>query len=404
MREALALVDKAEHIAGLPPTAALWEDRAFYLAKLGRAKEAAAASARAKATPPSTARDYYLLASTRIRTEGPDESRRAGGARQALALNPRHYWALMQRGAWRLENGDALLAVGDFSEAIRVQSGLPFGYFNRGCASACAGKQAAAVADYTAALDCDKDCVLAYLNRGLAYLESKRHAPALADFDRAIVLGRDDAALHVGRAVALEGLGRAKDADTAFALAHARLDGVDPRTRVRLLWVEGFAIAGRRPADAAAAFDAVLAIEPRHPQALYGQAMLAAQGNRIEEAIGYFQRALEADAAFVEARRFRAVLLARVGRLAQASQDINACLKDQPHEGATLYAAACVAALALDQADPAHAADLARQALALLGQAIQHGYGHDRAACDPDLAALRNLPGFEQLLSRKADR
>lgn len=404
LREALALLDKAERIDGLAPTAALYEDRGFYLGKLGRAREAEAAIAKARATPPSTARDHYLLATTFIRSEGPASPAALAALDKAIALNPQHYWALMQRGACRLDSGDTLLAVGDFSEAMRVQPELPFGFFNRGYAFSRAGKQQAAVADYTQALRCDPKFVLAYMNRGFGFLELKQYAPALTDFDRAIALGRDDAALHAGRGRALEALGRAKDADAAFALATARFDRVDLKARLRLLWFQGFAIMARRPAEAAAAFDAVLAIEPRHPQALYGRAMLAAQHNEIDEAIGYFQRALEADPAFIDARRYRAVLLARVGRLAQASLDINTCLEKEPHAGITLYAAACVAALALDQSDPAHAADIARQAISLLERAFQHGYGQDRAAHDPDLAALRNLPAFQQLLTRNFDR
>jgi serine/threonine protein kinase/lipoprotein NlpI len=403
VQQSLALVDKAEQIVGLAPTTALLVDRAFYLDKLGRADEAAAARATATSTTPSTARDYYLLATTRIRTDGVTCPKALAALDKALALEPRHYWALMQRGACRLEQGDLLLAIGDFSEAIRVQADLPFGYFNRGNAFVRAGKHEAAIADYSRAVDRDPNLVPAWLNRGLANLELKQHAVALADFDRVLALGRDDAVPHGGRGVALEGLGRPIDADAAFALALARLDRVEPKVRLRLLWVQGFAIAARRPADAAAAFDAVLAVDPRQPQALYGRAMLAVEADRLDEAIGYFQRALEADPKYLQARRYRAILLARVGHLAQASQDINACLAQEPNSGAVLYAAACVAALASDQADPVHAGDVTRQALALVEQAFRHGYGQDRAAQDRDLRALWDLPAFQQLLVRKMD-
>jgi serine/threonine protein kinase/Flp pilus assembly protein TadD len=401
LNEALSLVEKAGRIEGLAPTTALWHDRAFYLEKLGRAKEAAQARAQAEATPPTTARDYYLLATTTIRTEGATSPAALSELEQALRLNPHHFWALMQRGACRLERGDTLLAVSDFSEAIRLRPQAPWAYFNRGCAFARAGQRSAAVADYTAALERDDRLVLAYLNRALTLLEMKRHTEALADFDRAAALGRDDAPLHAGRGVALEALGRHPEADAAFTRALAGLDGLDVRTRLRVRWVHGFAVSSRLPAAAAASFDAVLAVDPRQPQALYGRAMLAAAADRLEEALGYFQRALEADPSFVEARRYRAILLARRGQLPQASLDINDCLKREPQSGPTLYAAACVAALALEHADPLHASDIAAQALVLLERAFRQGYGQDRAADDADLAALHDLPAFQRLLKKK---
>jgi serine/threonine protein kinase/Flp pilus assembly protein TadD len=400
LEEALALVARAERIVDLPPTAALSVDRAFYLAKLGRGDEAAAARARAERTPPATARDYYLLATTRIRTEGPASPAALALLNRALALNPQHFWALMQRGVCRLEASDQLLAISDFSEAIRVQPASPIGHFNRGAALTRAGRHDAAIVDYTRALQCDEHFVLAYLNRGLSYLELRQYGPAIADFNEAVALGRDDAALHAGRGIALEGLGNGAEADVAFAQALDRLGTLDSSARVHLLWSLGNAFAPRRPDRAAAAFDLVLATQPRQPQALYGRAMLAAQADRLEAALSYFHRALEADPAFTEARRYRAILLARTGQLAQANQDINMCLEKEPGSGPTLYAAACVAALALEQTSSDNVALVARQALSFLEKALQHGYGQDRAAQDPDLAALRHMPAFQQILAR----
>jgi serine/threonine protein kinase/tetratricopeptide (TPR) repeat protein len=397
LQEALAVLERAEAIAGLAPTAALWHDRAFYLDKLGRVKEAARAHAQAAATPPTTARDYYLLALTRIRTEG--SATALAALDRAIALNPQQYWALLQRGACRLDVGDSLLAVSDFSEAIRLQPDGALGYFNRACALARAGRHAAAIEDYTRALDCDPQMVLAHLNRGTSHLELKQHSAALANFDRAVALGRNDATLHAGRGVALEALGKPVEADAAFAQALSGLDKLTPPLRLRVLWAHGFAVAARRPAAAAASFNTVLDVQPREPHALYGKAMLAAQADDIEAALAYFKRALEADPAFVEARRYRAILYARRGELARASHDINLCLEKEPQSGATLYAAACVAALALEHAEPTHAADVAAQALTLLEQAFRQHYGQDRAATDRDLAALRDLPRFKMLLA-----
>jgi tetratricopeptide (TPR) repeat protein len=227
----------------------------------------------------------------------------------------------------------------------------------------------------------------------------KQYEPALADFRKAAELGRDDASLHLGLGVALEGLGQHAEADAAFRSAFARAASARPEDRVRLSWVYGFAVSQRLPNKARQEFAKVLRTQPGHPQALYGQAMLLVQEGQERTAIALFNKALEAAPGFGEARRFRAILLARIGKFDEASRDINDCLEREPESGATYYAAACVAALAMEKcADPAAAKQVATQALTFLRRAFAAGYGQDRAAEDADLKALRPLAEFRRLL------
>jgi tetratricopeptide (TPR) repeat protein len=203
--------------------------------------------------------------------------------------------------------------------------------------------------------------------------------------------------------VALEGLRRHDEADAAFTAAQGRAAAVPAAARLRLRWVYGFAVSGRLPAKARAAFEEVLAEQPRHPQALYGRAMLLADRGRLDEALAAFNHAVEAAPGFVEARRFRGVLLARQGNFEAASQDINWCLEREPDVGATLYAGACVAARAVERcADAAAAKQTADQAFVLLQRAFARGYGLDKAASDPDLAGVRRYPEFQRLLQNHA--
>ncbi len=397
-QRSLAWLGKAERVDGLAPTAALHEARAACLAALGRADDANDAHAKAQATPRTTPRDHYLLATALIRQGAGQRGAALKALDQAVALNPRHYWSWVQRGACQLERGETMLAASDFGVSIGLWPEFALGYFHRGCALAKAGRFPEAVADYSAALQRDPDLALAYLNRGLAHLENKAHADALRDFGAALERGLDGAALHAGRGVALEGLRRHDEADAAFQRAVAQLPQADAATQARVRCAHGFAVSQRSPDDARGSFQAVLAKQAGQPQALYGLAMLAAQRDRIDEALQWFDQALHADPDFVEARRFRAVLLARGGSIEKAFDDVNLCLAREPNSGATHYAAACVAAQAMNHR-PAAAKAASSQALLLLARALELGYGRDRAAADPDLAPLRPSPDFIRLLS-----
>lgn len=401
LRQALQLLERAEAISWLRPSRALWEDRASYHEALGATDRAAPAQARAAALAPASARDHYLLASAWVRNARPAEqahahTRAVAALTTAIALNPRHYWSHLQRGICYQELGEQQLATSDFAICTGLWPESAWGHFNHGYVLDRGGHKTEASRAYTAALERDPTLVPALVNRGLAQLELKEHARALADFDEAARLGHDEAFLHAGRGVALEGLGRHDEADLAFAAAFAKHGQSSDAAGLRLHWVYGFAVSRRLPERAAAAFAEVLRHDPEQAQALYGRAMLLMEHHdKLDAAIGLFGKALEAQPGFLDARRFRAVLLARRGQFAAALEDINLCLDRERRGGATLYAAACVAAhMTAKAADPAGVP----QALDFLRQALAVGYGHDRAADDPDLASLRTHPEFRRLL------
>jgi serine/threonine protein kinase/tetratricopeptide (TPR) repeat protein len=396
LRGALDLLARAEAITGLPPSRAVRAARADYLEALG---DSAAATARAEAevTPPAGAQDHYLLATTYARAGGKERLMKAvAELNEALRLNPSHYWALTQRGICYQDLGESLLAVADFSTCAGLWPEGAWGHFNRGYAFWRAGKTEQARDDFSAALERDPAFVPARMNRGLTRLERKEYGAALDDFDGAAGLGRDDAVLHAGRGMALEGLGRHDEADTAFDAAFARAGALAAPARVRLRWTYGFAVAPRHPDRAARAFDAALRDDPAQPQALYGRAMLAAERGDLPEAAAFADRAVAADPTWVDARRCRAIVGARRGEFARAEADINWCLDREPRAGATLYAAACVAARAAARFPTSGAGD---QAVDFLRRAFAEGYGREKAATDPDLAAVRRHARFAPLLA-----
>lgn len=392
--EALGWLSRAEAIAELPPSPALWLDRASYLERLGRGEEAEQLRWQAGALTPTLAQDHYQLALSSARRGTREDLKKAiSHLDQALDRAPRHYWALIQRGLCHLELGQSDLALADFSMSVGVWPELAWGYFNRGCLLARAGRRVEAIRDFSAALERDPGLVAAIYNRGLMYLETKQHAQALRDLDEVAGRGRVDALVLGSRGIALEGLGRTTEADAAFDAAFARLSDISSAHRQRLHLARGFAVAARRPEQAAADFAAILAEAPRHPQARYGLAMLAVARGTLDEALTHADCAVQADPTFVDARRCRAIIHARRGAFAAASEDINTCLQSEPNSGMTLYAAACVAALASAALGDDSAGD---QAMGFLRQALNAGYGHPQLKFDPDLSSLRKRPAFQQ--------
>ena len=190
LRQALALLDRAEAIRGLAPSRALWLDRAHYLGQLGELEGAKAALREADQLPVTTARDHYQLATVYARRGGAEGFARAvAELDEAIRLDPRHYWSLVQRGICHLELGESIPAALDFGRCTGLWPEFAWGYFNRGYVLDRSGRKAEAVEDYTAALERDPRLVPARVNRGLARLELKRYAAALSDFDEALAAG-----------------------------------------------------------------------------------------------------------------------------------------------------------------------------------------------------------------------
>jgi serine/threonine protein kinase/Flp pilus assembly protein TadD len=400
LREALALLERARAIEGLSPSPALLKDRASYLELLGDSGAAREALALALNTPPASASDHYLLATSYIREGGnANEKRALAELDEAIRQNPRHYWSYFHRGMCYNAIGDYTQAAADFGTCIGLWPEFPWAYFNRGWVLHMIGKRDEARKDYTEALRQDPKFANAYLNRALVNLELGQSASALADYDQAAQLGRSDANLHTGRGIALERLERFQEADAAFKEAFARVEEMKPQERKRILWTYGFAVAARLPEEARAAFQSVLEEDPQNVQALYGRGMLLVEQQHPQEALEFFDRAIERDTNFLEPRRARAVVLARRGNLERATQDINWCLERERHSGSMLYGAACVTALAAGASSEAQAREVfAQQAVNFLRTALENGYGQDKAERDPDLSAIRGRPEFGRLM------
>ena len=401
-REALGLLGRAEAIRGLVASRALRLEKARYLDMIGETGRASAEREAAARTPATTAADHYLLATAHAREQTRDGFRRAvRELDRSLELNPKHYWSVMLRGICRAELGEMLLAAGDFGACTGLWPESAWGYFNRGYVLDREGRKAEAEADYSAALRRDPRFLAARLNRGLARLELRRYASALDDFRQAIGLGASDASVQAGLGIAFENLGRHAEADAAFKRAFERASALPASARARFGWSYGFAVSARLPAEARRAFEGVVELDRENSQAHYGLAVLDAGKGLSESALGHLDRVIKAEPSFVQARRLRAVLLARLGRWSRAIPEINVCLEREPGSPSTNYDAACVMALRAGATlDPS----ASEQAIELLRRASESGGLPGGVGDDPDLAALRDLPAFRAIARGSARR
>jgi tetratricopeptide (TPR) repeat protein len=262
-----------------------------------------------------------------------------------------------------------------------------------------------------------------HYKRGLAQMRQQRMAEAAADFDEALRLEPRLTAVYLDRALARVGQGRHADAlaDLTFALEHGapaarvllmraqvrHLAGDDAgaaedrRAGLRLEPVDvpgwlarGSALLNDNVPGALAAFDRALELDAASLPALQSKAYLLAEKQaKPLEAIAVLDRVVTLYPDYAPGWAGRGVLLARQGKRADALRDATAALGCSSAP-AVLYQVAGIYALT-SQTHP----DDQDEALRLLASALRQGYGRDRLATDEDLAPLRTLPRFRQMLA-----
>jgi tetratricopeptide (TPR) repeat protein len=211
----------------------------------------------------------------------------------------------------------------------------------------------------------------------------------VADLTKALDLGAAETRIYFIRALA-----RARTGDRAGA-QHDRAEGLRRTPADAESWVaRGLARLPSSPAAALADFEAALRLDPRCRSALQNKAaVLSERLGRTGEAIAVLDRAITLYPDFVPSRVGRGVLLARLGRRADAHRDAEESWRRDASSD-TAYRAACIYALTA-RADPA---DRLR-ALGMLATALgQKPSWAEVARTDPDLDALRDQAVFPDLL------
>jgi hypothetical protein len=145
------------------------------------------------------------------------------------------------------------------------------------------------------------------------HLDHGAFAEALVSFDRAIARKPDFTDGHIGRTMALRGLGRHAEAlasyDTAIALSGA--DAAMTSNRGMIL------LDLQRDAEALACFDAALARDPNFASAHHNRAVTLLKLQRLHDAVASCDRALALQADVARFQGTKAVALLQLGAFAE---------------------------------------------------------------------------------------
>jgi tetratricopeptide (TPR) repeat protein len=368
------------------PPRVLYLQRADLLAKSGQAEAAQTWRRTLGTLPDEGPRDLAGQASELAAQGRPREALPL--LERATRLDPRDFWAWFDRGLCHEALEQDADARACFSAALALAPEFAPTAFKCGLAALRLHRYAEAEADFERALALQPRFVEARLNRALARIGQARYDAALGDLDA--LLAEDNRYTRVWflRARVRGALG---DRDGAL---RDRQEGLRREPTDDASWVaRGVARLPDDPTGALADFEAALRLQPRSRAALQNRAhVLSEHLDRPEEALATLEQLLQLYADALPARRGRAVLLARLGRRAEAHAAAQDCLA-RDGSPATLYQLAGVHALTSRQ----HPADR-DQALRLLTIALQMGYGAAQLADDRDLDPLRDDPEFQVLV------
>jgi serine/threonine protein kinase len=372
-----------------PPT--LWRLRAELAEKQGQLDEADQARSRAGAAPRSV-RDFYLDGA---------ENAVAGRCREALPLlqeatarDPGNFLAWFAQGYCHDLLAQHNDAVSCYTTCIALRPDFAPSRYNRGLArlwrnDASRQDGRLALADLDETLRLDPGMVDAYVNRAIARQRLNDPRGAVADLTLALERRPELLRAYFMRAQARRQIGDAAGA-TADEAEGLRREPSDE---------EGFLARGSfhlrsNPNAALADFDAVLSRNPRSFPAIRNKVhLLAERLNRLSDAVGLLDEALEAFPDSLLLRSGRAVYRARLGRREEALADLALCLRDDD-SAQTEYKAACVYAL-----NTAKHAEDRPEALRHFAAALRKGYDRfDVIEQDADIDALRSDPEFRRLL------
>lgn len=364
----------------------VWQDRHDFAVSLRRESEARTWHDRAATTVPE-ARDWYLSG-----LAARDAGRLLEAEKlfeQAVAEDAGHYWSWMLLGDVRTSLGRDVRAEGCFDACIALKPGLAAAYYNRGLCRHRLKRYEEAISDHSQVLKLEPRRSQALVARGLAFQEVTRWQSAEADFTAAIDADTPETRVWFHRSAVR------KELQYAAGATADRAEGLKRVPKDEVSWIT------RAQARAAAGdfkgaltdLDEALLLNPRSYSGLMNKVnLLDEKMHREADAATVMDRLVAAHPWAMAPRSGRAVLRARLGRMAEAKADAEHCLKENP-DAFTRYQLAGAFAL-ISKTDPAAAAT----AMELLRSALRDGSGYVWLPADADLDPIRKSEEFRKLL------
>jgi serine/threonine protein kinase/Flp pilus assembly protein TadD len=386
LEQALGWNDTAREILDPDVPRSLWLQRADLLDRLGRSEEARAARRVAEDCAES-AHDCYLLALDALSKGQLREARQL--LESVLSSRADDYWPWFYLGLCCDALGDDPGAIRAYSACTARAPDFFAAWLNRGLVYLRRKEYPAAHADLNKAIELHPDRAESYLDRGLAREGLRDDSGALADLTRALERGTRMTRVYFERARVRRKMGDLSGAqrDEAEGLRHEPADGSSYISR-------GMARLPADPHAALADFERAEQLDPRSRPALRNQAhVLAAYFGRTRSASAVLAHLLELYPEHEDSLVEQGVLLARLGKRAEALQHARAALR-RSSAPKIRYQAACVHALT-SRREPADR----DPAFVLLRQALQGRFGLDLIEHDEDLAPLHGSPEFGYLLA-----
>jgi tetratricopeptide (TPR) repeat protein len=313
---------------------------------------------------------------------------KAAATLEGIVATDADFTAWFYLGVVRLRMGQPDRAAESFLAASAVEPGTaadPLLY--RGIALMQAARYPAALEALNRFIERVPTESHALLNRAIVHYHLRERAAALTDLAEAERLGESGARVHGLRLQIWRAAGENARAEAEHKLllntTPMEPDAWAVRAEARL---------ATDPAGALADFDAALALDPDYLPALRGKASCLSEGlNRPADAVKVLDQVVRLAGATIEDRSGSAVLLARLGRKAQARDRARKCLgPDTPP--LPLYQAA--SALALTAETPADRAEVVAILRRVLKGDVAWAKGMPQ---DPDLKAVHDDPTFKAL-------